>query len=111
MRGFSADILNKARTKMKIFETEECTGCKTCKIACSYHHRQIFCASVSSIEVIPREKDLGFAVGLHEKGENGHLACDGCGNEAEPFCVRYCPAIARSEISSIVKKFQSALIT
>ena len=90
---------------MKVFETETCTGCKTCEVACSFHHRQVFSNSISSIKIIPREETLGFAVGLYEKDDDGHLACDGCGGKT-PLCIKYCPTIAKAELSNIIKEFQ-----
>ena len=90
---------------MKVFETETCTGCKTCEIACSFHYSQVFSSSISSIKIIQREKTLAFAVGLYEKDDDGHLACDGCGNKT-PLCIEYCPAMAKAELSNIIKEFQ-----
>ena len=68
-----------------IFDTETCTGCRTCEIACSYHHRGIFSPSISSIEIKDRWKQLGFAILFHQRDENGHLACDRCQGEEEPL--------------------------
>jgi Fe-S-cluster-containing hydrogenase component 2 len=55
------------------FETEICVGCRTCEIACSYHHKGVFMPSVSSIEIINRPEDPGFAVSFYTQAENGIL--------------------------------------
>ena len=95
---------------MKIFETETCTGCKTCEIACSFHHRQVFSSGISSIEIVPREEALAFAVGIYKTGKEGHLACDGCKEEETPLCIKYCPSIAQAELSNLIQKFKEDLI-
>ncbi|UCE35790.1 MAG: 4Fe-4S binding protein [Deltaproteobacteria bacterium] len=28
--------------KQEVIWTEKCTGCRSCEIACSYHHRRVF---------------------------------------------------------------------
>ena len=85
-----------------LFETESCVGCRTCEIACSYHHRQIFSPSVSSIEIIDRPRELGFAILLHTQADNGHLACNQCHGLEEPFCIKYCNVLMRDELTNLL---------
>jgi len=92
-----------------LFNTKACTGCKTCEIACSYHHRQIFCTSISSIKIIKGEEESGFSVLLYEESNDSHLRCDGCEREEMPLCIKYCPVIARHELTSIMQEFQNKL--
>jgi Fe-S-cluster-containing dehydrogenase component len=73
-----------------IFEMEKCGGCRTCEIACSFHHRGEFNPSVSSIKILDKEGGAGYHVLLlEEDGEMG-LACDGCRGLKEPLCMDYC---------------------
>ena len=87
-----------------IFDTKYCTGCRTCEMACSYHHKGIFSPSISSIEIVDKPKELGFGITFHIDPDNSHLACDGCQGLGEPLCVKYCPAIARSELKELISK-------
>ena len=62
---------------------KNCYACKTCELACSYHHTGTFQPSISSISV---ERD-------HLNGEWKWTlsdSCDLCQNEKEPLCVKYC---------------------
>lgn len=60
-----------------------CYGCKTCQLACSYHHTGTFSPSKSSINICrdPMEGTIKWRV------DN---TCDGCLNEEEPLCLKYC---------------------
>ena len=77
-------------------------------MACSYHHKGIFCPSISSIEIIDKPKELGFEISFYMESDNGHLACDGCQGLEEPFCVKYCPMIARSELKELMNQLRSS---
>lgn len=85
-----------------IFETENCVGCRTCEIACSYHHRGIFSPTVSSIEIIDRPRELGFAISLYTQADNGHLVCDQCQGLEEPFCIKYCNILMHDELRTLL---------
>jgi Fe-S-cluster-containing dehydrogenase component len=87
-----------------VVDTECCTGCRTCEMACSYHHKGIFCPSISSIEIIDKPKELGFGITFYMEPDSDHLACNGCQGLEVPFCVKYCPAIARNELKEIISK-------
>ena len=91
-----------------IFDTKDCTGCRTCEMACSYHHSRTFRPSVSSIEIISKPKELGFGISFYMDSDNGHLACDGCQGLEEPLCVKYCNAIGRNELKEIIRKRETA---
>ena len=83
------------------FETVECGGCRTCEIACSYHHKQLFSPSQSSIEITDRPEKLGFAVSFYPSDEDSHPACDRCVGEEEPFCLKYCSTLMHDELKNI----------
>ena len=89
-----------------IFDTKDCTGCRTCEMACSYHHSRTFRPSVSSIEIISKPEQSGFSISFYKDSQQGHLACNGCPGLEEPFCVKYCPAVARDELKAIASQFK-----
>lgn len=79
------------------FLTEKCTGCRSCEIACSYHHKKIFSRRIASIKVERLEEEGRFDIVLWQRPEDGHIACDGCG-----FCLNYCPPAQRGELKAIL---------
>jgi ferredoxin len=81
------------------FETEKCVGCRSCELACSYHHNKMFWPAISSIEVKRWEKTGRFSIVLHQRDENGRKACDGCG-----FCVEFCPSGTQGELRAILER-------
>ena len=84
------------------FETSGCTGCRTCEIACSYHHKKVFSPSISSIEITDRP--LAFAVSFYIANANSHLACDRCKGEDEPLCLKYCSVLMRDELGTFLQR-------
>lgn len=84
-----------------IYGTTKCTGCKTCEIACSYHHSKTFCPQIASIEIRRREHAGEFGIALYHYAQNKHLACD-CPSGDE-FCFKYCPVISREELKDILR--------
>jgi len=70
---------------------EKCTGCISCELACSFHHKQVFSRKLASLEVRRSEEDWKISVIHYFKDENEHLACDYCQGETVPLCVKYCP--------------------
>jgi len=65
-----------------LIKQENCTGCRSCEMACSYHLTRAFQPSASRIQVI-WDSEQGE---MHlQKGE-----CDLCRGEKEPLCVKYC---------------------
>jgi Fe-S-cluster-containing hydrogenase component 2 len=85
-----------------ILETQSCTGCRTCEIACSFHHQGSFKPGVSSIEIVDRWEELGFAVSFYHKDRGGHRSCDGCRGLDEPICVKYCNVLMREELRALL---------
>ena len=66
-----------------IRNAESCYGCRTCELACSYHHKKVFSPELSSIKVTRN----------HRTGEIGwkmDATCDYCTKESGPQCVLYC---------------------
>jgi len=67
-----------------VINLDRCTGCRTCEIACSFHHNKSFDPARSSIQV-SLDRSTG-AVSI-----NFDSTCDGCSNEEEPLCLLFCP--------------------
>ena len=82
-------------------ETQTCAGCRSCEIACSFHHNKVFWRKISSIEVQRQEREKEFGIVIHRQPKDGHLACD-CKTGHE-FCLQYCPLQARDELKNILR--------
>lgn len=88
------------------FEMNECGGCQTCEIACSYKHTGEFSHRVSSIEIIELEDKPGYKVRIAHEPDGERFQCDGCQDiEGEPLCVQFCPK--KEELMEIIEKFIS----
>ncbi len=72
------------------FEMPDCGACRTCEIACSFHHIGEFKPSVSSLKVLDTEEGKGKTIFFAEKDDGDTLACDGCGDREEPLCMAVC---------------------
>jgi len=67
-----------------------CGGCRTCEMACSFHHTGEYNPSVSSIKILEKDSGAGFLVLLLEdKGTDG-FACDRCQGLDTPLCLQVC---------------------
>jgi Fe-S-cluster-containing dehydrogenase component len=86
---------------MTTFDTRTCTGCRTCEMACSFHHSGVFQPSISSIEIAGSPKE-GFRIVLHAAPHDDHRACDGCRELKDPLCVSCCPLVARDELKELI---------
>jgi len=86
-----------------IFEIEKCGGCRTCEMACSFHHKGVFSPSISSIKILDTADKLGFRISLDEQDDAKRIACDGCKGLDEPLCVKYCRE--SDELKDILKEF------
>lgn len=92
---------------MTIYDTRSCTGCRTCEMACSFHHARLFRPSVSSIEVTGSAAE-GFKISLYQSPEKDRAACDGCPELEEPLCVMFCPVVAAQELAECVRRSRRA---
>ena len=81
-----------------VIRTEKCVGCRSCEIACSYHHSKTFSRRIASIEVRRWESEGKFGIVLYQQAEDERMACDGC-----KFCLKYCPEVARDELEAILE--------
>lgn len=66
-----------------IRNTDACYGCRSCQLICGYHHTGKFDPEQSSIKVNRDYKSSVIRWAIDS-------TCDGCRNEDEPLCVKYC---------------------
>jgi Fe-S-cluster-containing hydrogenase component 2 len=86
------------------FDMPSCGGCRTCELACSYHHTGDFVPAVSSLKVIEKTEGPGYAVLLKEEAGEGGFACDGCEGLDIPLCVEYCKEV--DDLYKILREFE-----
>ena len=93
------------------FETHTCGGCRTCELACSYHHTGIFHPAISSIKIISRAEQQSFAASFYLETVGGHFSCDACSGLEEPLCLKYC-SLGKDELkdflSEVIKQANSS---
>jgi Fe-S-cluster-containing dehydrogenase component len=72
-----------------VFDMPNCGGCRTCEIACSFHHTNEFNPSISSINILEIKNKAGYQISfaVHDIGKR--IACDGCRDNEVPLCVQY----------------------
>ncbi len=63
------------------FNSENCTGCRACELACSFHHEELFSPTKSRIRVVK----------IDEEGIDVPVGCEQC--ESAP-CILICPVSA-----------------
>lgn len=85
------------------FEMPSCGGCRTCELACSFHHREEFNPAISSLEILERPDGPGYLVSLKEEDERSSLACDRCEGLETPLCVQYCREM--EDLREILQRF------
>jgi len=68
---------------IEVISSAECTGCRSCEVACSFHHSGAFGLSNSSITV--RRDDQSGEIALSLASD-----CDGCRGETIPLCIKFC---------------------
>ena len=73
-----------------VFDMPACGACRTCEIACSFHHTGEFKPSISSIKILSKEDGFGNRVMIIEEDDGQNKACDGCEGLEVPLCVEYC---------------------
>ncbi len=94
---------------MPYFEMPLCGGCRTCEMACSFHHKDEFNPVLASIKIINAEGELPFRVWLASKKEKltpEEIPCDACKGIEEPLCVQFCRK--KDELKKILAEFESS---
>jgi len=84
-----------------------CAGCRTCELACSFHHTGEFNPEVSSIKITDKDDESGFIINLFEQSDGYAIPCDGCEDLELPLCVQYCSESLglREIVDNFRKKF------
>ncbi|MDP1990706.1 MAG: hypothetical protein Q8K00_06735 [Syntrophales bacterium] len=86
------------------FDMPSCGGCRTCEIACSFHHTGDFIPALSSLKVVEKEEGPGYGVVLKEESDEEGFACDGCEGLDLPLCVEYCKEV--DDLYKILREFE-----
>lgn len=73
-----------------VFDMPDCGGCRTCEMACGYHHTGVFHPSKSSLRILDKESGIGYQVMLVEKDSETAKGCDGCEGLEVPLCMEFC---------------------
>ena len=87
------------------FATQTCGGCRSCELACSFHHARIFQHGLSSIVITNTRKPM---ITFYRESAEGHLACDRCQGLSVPLCFEFCPSGGREELEELFRKHLSA---
>ena len=66
-----------------VINTDLCTACRACEVACHFHHSGRFGTFRSSIQ-IQFDADVGDITILFDE------TCDACLGEIEPLCIHFC---------------------
>ena len=86
------------------FDMPTCGGCRTCELACSYHHTGEFTPAVSSLKVGEKKDGPGYFISLKEEGDPEGFPCDGCEGLDIPLCVEYCREV--DDLYKILQEFE-----
>jgi len=86
-----------------VLDMPTCGACRTCEIACSYHHTGLFRPSVSSLKILDKEKGPGHSVLLIGEDDGQSKPCDGCKGMEEPLCMEVCKE--KEELKKIIEEY------
>lgn len=75
--------------ELLILNTELCTGCQICELACSFNRVKVFQPSQSGIRVYRNNTE-----GTIEMEKTSY--CDLCKTKRVPVCMQFCPSNALS---------------
>ena len=87
------------------FNMPSCGGCRTCELACSFHHKGEFVPAASSLKIMEKREGPGYVVLLKEEGDGNSLACDSCEGLDIPLCVEYCREL--DDLFKILQEFDA----
>ena len=73
--------LNEKATILR--DLEKCYGCRTCELACSFHHQRVFAPELSSIKI----SKSNYTGKIEWRIDS---SCDSCVKEELPLCVKFC---------------------
>jgi len=72
------------------FDMPACGGCRTCEMACAFHHLGEFNPKASSLQVVDKSDGPGYFVRITAESGGRRMACDLCKGLVMPLCVEYC---------------------
>jgi Fe-S-cluster-containing dehydrogenase component len=64
-------------------DTDACTACRACELACHYHHTGQFGTSANSVHVDYRGDTSQLVIAFDD-------TCDSCYDEPRPLCAEFC---------------------
>lgn len=82
--------MNVDSEKYVTLQMPSCAACRTCEMACGYHHTGEFRPNVASIQIVERENEPGYCVNLAAISTAKRKGCDLCEALDIPLCVEYC---------------------
>ncbi len=92
-----------------VVDMRKCTGCRSCELACSYHHSGAFNPRRASLFIKRSERNgeirILFYHELSAKDMTNRYACNGCRDEDDLQCVTYC---AFGAIDAVRKRKEGA---
>ena len=87
------------------FNMPSCGGCRTCELACSFHHRGGFLPAASSLKILEKSDGPGYLVLLKEEPDANSPACDDCQTLDIPLCLEYCHEL--DDLYKILQEFKA----
>ncbi len=84
-----------------IRDMSQCGACRTCEMACSFHHTGEFSPARSAIRIVEKKDGAGYQVLLVEDGSVA--PCDGCAGRTAYLCMDYCKG--SEELKEIIEEY------
>jgi Fe-S-cluster-containing dehydrogenase component len=76
-------------------DNKRCINCRTCELACSFHHKKSFDPSIASLKIRGETSEVDISIlffdDMTRVERHKRVPCDHCKSEILPFCVKYCP--------------------
>jgi Fe-S-cluster-containing dehydrogenase component len=72
-----------AITQNLILDTDLCTNCRACEMACHFHHQGTFGVAAASIRIDFNSDTGDLRIQIDSN-------CDNCEQETGPMCVHFC---------------------
>lgn len=76
---------------VEVKRLEQCTDCRSCILACSFHHLRVFAPTRASLSVTRDEATNEISLNVFSKPHGTHMACDDCSGEQGKLCTLFCP--------------------
>ena len=87
------------------FHMPSCGGCRTCELACSFHHTGEYNLANASFKIVVAKNGDGHDVVFPEPPGEQMFQCDGCVGFDTPYCMSVC--WERDELEGIIKQYLS----